>query len=85
MTDTEPSLVEKIRNAKRPDGSRAYTTGTAVALLVFFVLACQCMSTLSAIRRETRSVRIAGFVLAYTYVVAWVLSALAFQISRLVT
>ena len=84
--DQEPApLVDKIRAAKRPDGTRAYTTGTAVALLVFFVFACQCMSTLSAIRRETRGWRIPAFVLAYTYVVAWVLAACAFQVVNLLT
>ena len=81
--DKEPaSLVEKIRDAKRPDGSPAYGTPTAVSLLVFFVIACQCMSTLSAIRRETKSTKLAAFVFAYTYALAWVASAIAFQIAR---
>lgn len=79
----EPApLVEKIRAAKSPDGRPAYGTPTAVALLVFFVIACQCISTLSAVRRETRSAKLALFVLVYTYSLAWVCGALAFQVAR---
>ncbi len=79
----EAPLAAKIAAAKRPDGSPAYDRATAVSLLAFFVIACQCMSTLSAIRRETRSWRWPAFVLAYTYVFAYVVAAVAYQIARL--
>ncbi|HEU4537976.1 MAG TPA: ferrous iron transport protein B, partial [Polyangiaceae bacterium] len=79
----EAPLAEKIAAAKRPDGSPAYDRATAVALLAFFVIACQCMSTLSAIRRETRTWRWPAFVLAYTYFLAYLVAALAHQITRL--
>ncbi|HEU4408326.1 MAG TPA: ferrous iron transport protein B [Polyangiaceae bacterium] len=82
--EQEAPLAAKIASAKRPDGSPAYDRATAVALLAFFVIACQCMSTLSAIRRETRSWRWPAFVLAYTYVLAYLVAALAHQIARLV-
>ncbi len=79
----EPApLVAKLRDAKAPDGKPAYGAPTAVALLVFFVIACQCISTLSAVRRETRSTKLALFVLVYTYALAWVCGALAFQLTR---
>ena len=48
-------LSTRIIEAKKPDGSPAYTKRTALALLAFFLLACQCMSTLSAVKRETKS------------------------------
>lgn len=75
-------LSEKIAAARRPDGTKLYTTATAISLLVFFVFACQCMSTLSAVRRETKSWRWTGFVLGYTYALAYVLAAVAFQVTR---
>lgn len=82
--DKEPApLVEKIRAARRPDGSPSYDRPAAVALLVFFVIACQCMSTLAAIRRETRGWKMPAFVLAYSYVVAWVLAAGAHRIAAI--
>jgi ferrous iron transport protein B len=76
--DTSP-LSRKIREAKRPDGSPVYTTRTALALLAFFVLACQCMSTLAAIRRETKSLRWPLFVMGYTYALAYLAAWLVSQ------
>lgn len=66
--DDEPApLAQKIRDARAPSGAALYPTSTGLALLAFFVLACQCMSTVAAIRRETRSWRWPALVLAYTY------------------
>ncbi len=64
--DDEPApLAERIREAQAgPDGALAYSSRTGLALLAFFVLACQCMSTVAAIRRETKSWRWPAFVLA---------------------
>ena len=58
--------------ADRIGSDPAYTTATALSLLAFFVLACQCMSTVAAMRRETKSWKVPAFVLAYTYVAAYV-------------
>ena len=44
---TPPPFSTRIREAKKPDGTPAYSIRTAMALLAFFLLACQCMSTLS--------------------------------------
>ncbi|NOU26604.1 MAG: ferrous iron transporter B [Polyangiaceae bacterium] len=75
------TLAQKIRDAKKPDGSPQYTTRTGLSLLAFFVLACQCMSTVAAIRRETKSLRWPAFVLAYTYGVAYLASVLVYQLA----
>jgi ferrous iron transport protein B len=80
--DVSP-LSQKIRSAKLPDGTVAYSSRTALALLAFFVLACQCMSTVAAIRRETKSWRWPAFVLAYTYGVAYVAALLVYQVGGL--
>ncbi|CAN98255.1 ferrous iron transport protein B [Sorangium cellulosum So ce56] len=82
--DDEPApLAEQIREARRPDGSLAYSSRTGLALLAFFVLACQCMSTVAAIRRETKSWRWPAFVLAYTYAAAYVAALVVYQGSGL--
>ncbi|WP_437975126.1 ferrous iron transporter B [Sorangium sp. So ce295] len=82
--DDEPApLAEQIREARRPDGSIAYSSRTGLALLAFFVLACQCMSTVAAIRRETKSWRWPAFVLAYTYAAAYVAALVVYQGSGL--
>ncbi|WP_441290500.1 ferrous iron transporter B [Sorangium sp. KYC3313] len=82
--DDEPApLAEQIREARRPDGTLAYSSRTGLALLAFFVLACQCMSTVAAIRRETKSWRWPAFVLAYTYAAAYVAALVVYQGSGL--
>lgn len=80
--DTAP-LAEKIRESKRPDGRPAYAVPTGLALLAFFVYACQCMSTVAAIRRETKSWRWPLFVLGYTYAVGYVAALVAFGVGSL--
>lgn len=83
--DNPAPLAEKLREAKNPDGKLAYSTATAASLLAFFVFACQCISTLSAVRRETRSWAMTGFVLTYTYALAYVASFLVYHAIRLFT
>lgn len=49
------SLISYMRTMKRADGSLLYSTATILSLLVFYVLAMQCMSTLAVVKRETLS------------------------------
>ncbi len=82
--DAEAPLAERLRETKTASGAPAYGVPTALSLMVFFIIACQCMSTLAAVRRETRSWRWTGFVVAYTYGLAYGLAVLVFQLgSRL--
>jgi ferrous iron transport protein B len=55
--ETNESLRATLRTARWPDGRRLMTPLTGVCLMVFFVLACQCMSTLSVVARESGSWR----------------------------
>lgn len=80
--DEPAPLAERLRTAKTDDGRPVYTTATGLALLAFFVLACQCMSTLAAIRRETKSWRWPAFVLAYTYALGYAAAVIVYQLSR---
>jgi ferrous iron transport protein B len=47
------SLTDKLRAAKRPDGTAVYSFAAALSLMIFYVLAMQCMSTLAVVKRET--------------------------------
>ncbi|HEY0173005.1 MAG TPA: ferrous iron transport protein B [Pyrinomonadaceae bacterium] len=78
-----PSLIEAVRDAKRPDGSPAWTPLVAVSMMVFFVLACQCMSTVAIVRRETNSWRWPLFMVAYMLVIAYAASFVTYQGGRL--
>jgi ferrous iron transport protein B len=46
-----------MRAARWPDGRRIFTPLVAIGLMVFYVLACQCMSTIAIVHRETNSWR----------------------------
>ncbi len=54
--DDEFSVREKLRQAKNPEtGELVYNWVTSLSLLIFYVFAMQCMSTLAVTRRETKS------------------------------
>ena len=73
------SLVQAMRNAKHPDGTRIWTPLVSVSLMVFFVLACQCMSTVAVVRRETNSWRWPLFMISYMLVLAYGASLVTYQ------
>ena len=65
-------VIDRIRAAKRDDGRPIFTPATAASLLVFFVLAMQCLPTLALTGKQTGSFKWAGLQLAYMSVVAYV-------------
>jgi ferrous iron transport protein B len=77
------SLVDAMRSAKRPDGSPVWTPLVGLSLMIFFVLACQCMSTVAIVRRETNSWRWPLFMVSYMLVLAYVASLITYQGGRL--
>ncbi|MFN2598422.1 MAG: ferrous iron transport protein B [Pyrinomonadaceae bacterium] len=77
------SLIQAVRDARRPDGSPAWTPLVAVSMMVFFVLACQCMSTVAVVRRETNSWRWPLFMVGYMLALAYVGSLVTYQGGRL--
>ena len=72
--DDDTSLREKLQSATYSDGSKVYTLATGLSLMVFYVLAMQCMSTLAVVKRETRSWKWPVIQLVYMTVLAYVLS-----------
>ena len=73
------TLREKLRTARRENGDLVYTPLVGLSLLVFIALACQCMSTLAAVRRETATYRWPAFMFAYMTVLAWGASLVVYQ------
>ena len=58
-------------------------TLTAYCFLLFVLLYFPCIATIAAIKGETGSWKWAGFAAGYTTLLAWVVSALVFQIGNL--
>jgi ferrous iron transport protein B len=77
------SLVGAVREAKKEDGTPAWTPLVALSMMVFFVLAMQCMSTVAIVRRETNSWRWPLFMVAYMTVLAYIVSFITYQGGRL--
>jgi ferrous iron transport protein B len=65
------SLALTMREQKRPDGTPMFSALTAVTLMVFYVFALQCVSTVAVVRRETNSWKWPLFQWAYMGVLAW--------------
>ncbi|MCH8854541.1 MAG: ferrous iron transport protein B, partial [Planctomycetes bacterium] len=76
---SEP-LREKIATATWPDGRRVYTPLVGISLMVFYALACQCVSTLGVVRRETNSWRWPTLMFCYMTVLAYCGSLLVYQV-----
>jgi ferrous iron transport protein B len=74
-------LREALRRDTHPGTHEpVYTPATVAALLVFFVFALQCLSTIAIMRRETNSWRWPAFAFGYLLVLAYAASFVAHRI-----
>ena len=73
------TLISAIQNDKKPDGTPVWTPLTGLTLMVFFVLAMQCMSTVAVVRRETNSWRWPIFMVVYMTGLAYLASLITYQ------
>ncbi len=76
----EQKLRTRMAAAKRANGMPVYTLASGLSLLVFYVFAMQCMSTLAIVKRETRSWIIPAFQFVYMGIMAWIGACIVFQI-----
>jgi ferrous iron transport protein B len=81
--ETHQQLEQVLRDQRRPDGSRVFTPLTAITLMVFYVLALQCVSTVAVVRRETNSWKWPLFQWLYMGALAWILAFITYQGGRL--
>ncbi len=84
LQDADETSVD-LRQAMKRDvypetGRPVFTPLVAISLMVFFVLACQCMSTLAVVRRETGSWRWPMFMFFYMFLLAYLASLTVFQL-----
>ncbi len=64
-------LVETMQRERREDGSVLYTPRLGLTLMVFYVFAMQCVSTVAIVRRETNGWKWPAFQFAYMTALAW--------------
>ncbi len=77
------TLREQIATATWPDGRKVFTPLVGVSLMVFYALACQCMSTLAVVRRETGSWGWPVFMFTYMTALAYAASFVVYQGGKL--
>jgi len=80
--ESTASLAKVMQAEKRADGTPVYTRLTGLTLMVFYVFAMQCASTVAVVRRETNGWKWPLFQLGYMTVLAWVLAFVTYQAGR---
>ncbi len=76
----DSSLRQKMAAATHANGAKVYTLPAAFSLMIFYVFAMQCMSTLAVVKRETRTWKWPVFQFIYMTGLAYVLSLIVYQV-----
>jgi len=76
------SLYDSLRRATRSDGTPIFNVATCASLLVFYILAAQCLSTTAVVRRETNSWKWPLFQIFYMTGLAYVVALIVYQTLR---
>ncbi len=76
------ALSAALQADRYPDGRSVFSPLVAVSIMVFFVLAMQCMSTLAVTRRETNSWGWPAVMFVYMTLLAYTGSLIVYQTGR---
>ncbi|MCY1526550.1 Fe(2+) transporter FeoB [compost metagenome] len=76
------TLKQKMAQARHSDGSPVYTLAAGSSLLVFYVFAMQCMSTLAIVKRETKSWKWPLIQFAYMSGLAYICALIVYQVLK---
>jgi ferrous iron transport protein B len=80
--DNTLPLMQKMANAKTEENKPVYTLATGVSLMLFYVFALQCMSTLGIVKKETNSWKWPIIQFLYMGVLAYLFSFVAYQLLK---
>ncbi|MFA5058750.1 MAG: ferrous iron transport protein B, partial [Opitutaceae bacterium] len=75
-------LRSSLAAAVWPDGTRLFTPLVCLTLMIYYVFAMQCMSTVAVVKRETNSWRWPLFQIAYMTGTAWLVCFVVYQTGR---
>jgi len=79
VDEANKPLRQALREARHSDGTPVMTPLSGVSLMVFFLLACQCMSTIAVVKRESGSWKWPVFLFSYMTVLAYMASLAVYQ------
>ncbi len=80
--ENNATLREKMNAATWPNGAKVYTLAAGLSLLIFYVLAMQCMSTLAVVKRETKSWKWPLIMLTYMTGLAYIMSWITYNLFK---
>lgn len=80
VEDDQSTLADAMKNDRDSSGKPVWTVPVAISLLVWFVLAMQCMSTVAIVRRETGGWSWAIGQLVYMNAVAYLAAMIVYQV-----
>ena len=75
-------LKEKMKTAVRPDGKPVFNLASGLSLMIFYVFAMQCMSTLAVVKRETKSWKWPVIQLVYMTALAYLMSWVVYNLFK---
>ncbi|MCO6047114.1 ferrous iron transport protein B [Aeoliella sp. ICT_H6.2] len=77
--DQTATLTDRLRHSTHTDGTKVFSTAACLSLLVFYVLAMQCLPTQVVTKRETGSWRWTAFQFGYMTVLAYGAALVTYQ------
>ena len=82
-SEDHETILTQMRNEKLvATGEIMYTPARSLSLLLFYVFAMQCMSTLAVVKRETKSWKIPVFQFLYMTGLAYLASLITYQLMK---
>lgn len=78
--DDATPVREALANASHTDGRKLMTPLAGLSLMLFFVFACQCMSTIAVVKRESGSWKWPMLMFGYMTTLAYVVSLAVYQL-----
>jgi ferrous iron transport protein B len=80
------TLRERLQQDVDPaTGRHSFTTLTAICIMIYYVLAMQCMSTVAIVRRETNGWKWPAFQFAYMTCLAYVVTFAVYHLGQLIS
>ena len=68
-----------MRESKRPDGTSVFNFASIMALIVFYIIALQCLATVAIAKKESGSWKFALMQLLFFNVLAYAMAVLTYQ------
>jgi ferrous iron transport protein B len=76
------TIKQKLQQEKNAEGKPVFTMAVALSLVLFYLFAMQCMSTLATVYRETKSLKWPVIQFAYMTGAAYIVSFVVYQIFK---